>query len=345
MSILPKHLPFIIPFTAIACLTGCFESSAGTDQAGAMRGIRPDAELAGFFDLKALRDSKINQLFEAKYPDQVQDLEDLGPIGQKIKEITGLSRTNFVSASFSVTNLIALGEDDFDNGFLLASIKVNKPLTGKQIKEAFEAIAAENGEAIDLTIETRGGIDFIEIPRQPMAPDFHAAVESGENGALVFIGDRSSVVAAATGTLAGASGSLVERGSSMLPNSDGWITFVASDGVKEKLKEGLSGGQMPFPGAAALVGFQAIGMSMAADSSLEIKVALELANENDALTVQGLLNGLVIAMAKGQIQQQFGKLPSFMEQLTASVDKASVSLGTTFSAEDLEFLSNLNPGM
>ncbi len=322
-------------------LAGCGEdsSSASSD---VLKGIRSDADLAAFFDFKAIRDSSINKDFEKNNPDQVQDLDDLGPIGVKVAEITGLTRDDLVSMAFSVTNFAALAQDDFENGHVLASLIVSKPLTAGQIKEAVEAVAAENGEEITITIDSSDGADYIDIPESGMgsSPDLFLAVQTGSDSALLLIGDKPSVLGAVSGS-GSAPDALVNVGKSLLPNANGWVSFVLPETLKAMLSEQVNSGQMPFPGAAALAGLQDIGFALSASSTFDLNLGATFTSEEEATTIKGLFDGILIGMVKQQATQFFGSTPNFVSNLTSAASGSKVALGTSFNSDDVELLGQM----
>lgn len=331
---IPLFLLFSVALFALVACKPAGESASS--DSGVLRAIPEQADVAMYFNQKAMSESAISEAMESM-ADDMDDPSDV--LGDKITEMTGLEEDDLVDMAIALSNIDAFATDPTAVKISGAAF-VSKPVTAEQIAEALEVAAKENGEEIDVTVRKGEGVDYVDIPKEEDMPEIVVAVQTGSSDTLAFFGDQASVEAALGRETASVPAALSAPSAGLIDGQQGWVSFILTDQLKAQLAGAAAQGVQMAPGLEKIESLQSVGVGMKAADSLDIAIGLNLGSAEDATVIAGVLNNQLISFAKMMIAGQMPEPLPLMETLSASSDGDRAKLAVSISVTDLEIVQS-----
>lgn len=343
--ILPAFISAVTLFWGAACSPSGGPAKDGEDQV--LRAFPESADIAMYFDQKAISESSFSEAVEElqeDLPDSPQS-KQADEFSEKITEITGLEDDDITNFALAVSGLENL-QLDASQLKISGGIFATKPVTAEQVVAAVALIAEQNGESFEMTVTVGDGVEYIEFPVEPDAPEIFAAVVTGESSTVVFFGDRASVEAALARESGSVPAALQAPSEGLVDGQQGWISFILPESFKAQLP-GLTAQaeQMNVRGLSSANSLQSIGLGMKAAESLDVAIGLNLGSQEDAAAVESILKGQVISLAQLMLGGRTAEPLPLLESLNAAHEGDRAVLSLALTVKDVELLQSQLMGM
>lgn len=263
-------------------------------------------------------------------------------------EPLGLTGDDLVEGLVAIRDLSALQNERFSQAGLSAALRLAVPVSLEQIETALREGLEEEGleaDAGDIRRTTLGDRDVLEFALPDMNVTFQLTVFEREDGnATLYFGEMNALrdtIAKLESRREKTLPSEIRAGKdSMTPDSHAWLVLLVSPPMQSGLREMIDASPLPLgPAGQALGSLHRTGLSLRANESLSVQMAMAFGSPDDAQTVRGFLNENILPMANMMAEAQEEDMPGFLGDLRADAREDTVSLTATISIEDIRRMS------
>lgn len=332
----------ILAFSSLL-VTGCGSSEDPSPSAGPAAGgvsveqvFTSGTELAVKADFRAMRDSSFYRMVEKKIEQNMDPAmrAESEKMEQKIKELTGLELEDIGSFALAVSNLDAMGDDPAQAKFL-GALSLAKPITLEQILAAGQFLAEENNAKFPGAIDG----DRLVFPAEAGMPALEMTVIPAGRGAVVLLGDASSVAGGLSGAGRSAVSDLTRTKDGLVSSEAGWLAVKLPASAREGLREMAANPPPMAPGLAALGALESVSMAVGVAEAMEFALGLSLADDGSAAQVRDVIENQLITMVKMFAPMYFqGGVPPMVNSLAAGLDGRRATLSLQLTPQDVEMM-------
>ncbi|MEM0965258.1 MAG: hypothetical protein AAGJ81_03775 [Verrucomicrobiota bacterium] len=350
----PQTKPIFLLTLAAAVLIGGAACSPSGDSGSspaasneALKAFPESADIAMYFDQKAMSESEFSKAV-AGMQETLPQAEESQEIADTITEITGLSDDDVTVFALAVSGLEMVQVDPTALK-ISGAVSADKVVTADQIVQAITYVTEQSGESFDMTVTEGEGVQYIEFPKEPGAPEIFSAVTNDGSSTTAFFGDKTSVdssVARSSGSIPAA---LSAPSMGLIDGQQGWISIILPESLKAQLAGMAAQGEAFAPGLSKIQSLESIGVGMMAADDLAMKIGLNLGSEEDAQAIASILNNQLISFAKMMVAGNTPEPLPVLDSLVAGSEGSRATLSLAITLKDLEILQtqllNFLPGM
>lgn len=295
-----------------------------------------DADMTGYVDVAAVRDSAFYQELETLYPISEQDLwQGADAATVAILKGMGITPNSLSQFAFSMTNIQAAMMNQPENMEFGLAARLETQIEAKALKSLIEQGGEDVTDSVQMSLE---GETLFATPTEmePGSPPMKMAFTNEKDSSYLFIGDVASVdrVFSQGGmTASGMKGAVDSLGS-----VDGYMALVLPQMLRAQLAQPNQ--QMP-----SIQQLNTIALGVDADEALHITLALigDEANSGTSMSSELQMNVMPqMGMMAAMMGPELGKVMQ-----TLSVDGAgnTAYIRLSLTASDIKALENMSQQM
>lgn len=340
-----KNILALLTSAVALSFTACSPSGGDPADGSAqvMRAFPSTAEVAMYFDQKAFSESSFSEAVQ-EMQDELPENEQTQEFADQLKEATGLEDDDITDFALAMSGLENV-QTDPSLLKISGAVFATEPVTTDQVVAAAELIAEQNGQSVELTVTPGEGADFIAFPKEPGAPEIHAAVVTGDASTVVFFGDLESVEASLARESGSVPAALEAASAGLIEGQQGWISVVLPESMRAQLAGTTAQMEQMMPGLSKANSLQSVGIAMKTADSLDMAVGFNLGSEADAAAIESLLNNRVISFAKLMLGGNTPEPLPLLNSLSASHSGDRAVLSLVLTLKDIELLQSQFMGM
>ncbi len=272
---------------------------------------------------RAMADSEAEDLYADEFSDFLLSL--------------GLNEDDVIEGLIAIRDLAALQGERFAQAGLSAAVRLSTIVTLPQIESALRANLDNNATVRQSTLSNR---DILEFPVPDLGLTVQLTVfEREDGGATLYFGAgdalRNTITKLESRREKTLPDGILAGKDSMIAESHGWLVVVLSPAMQAGLRDLIGAAPFPLgPAGDAVVSLHRTGISLRANQSLAVQLALAFGSAEDARTVQEFLNESIVPMLQMMAAAQGDGAPGFMQNLRAEARDDTVTLTATISVDD-----------
>lgn len=305
----------------------------------------PSADMIVTLDMASMRNTPIGKKLKARQ-EKMQAANPMAAeqrqLQEKLEELTGLKEEDFVSFVMSMK----MGDMDFEQDdpekvlkdlSLAAAMETRKPLNKEKLKSAatlmMEQSGKSQGKVTAMEIEGRTVLKISDVKldsqgakmrpgSEKKTPEVSLFTGLSEDGKVVYLSfNRDSmekmIKRVESGGIREVSSPLNKIAANLPEGSQFRMLFLAPDELRKSIQDQIAKTEKQAankPQAGMMLGFvkpfrklQSLGFGMKFSDRMDIAVVTDLGEAEQAQQVAGLLNGMVVPMLSGALQQKSKK--------------------------------------